>query len=246
MPPIPPMVIPSAFSTVAFVLIVVAVVAMIIRGTHAAGATLDESPPTTRRYTLGTVVGLVVLLAATGAASASGVLEAPGTPPRVMIFLVGCNLVAVVFAFSRAGTRLVDGLPVVALVGFQAFRFPLELVLHRFFTEGMLPVQMTFLGRNFDILSGVLGLVLALWMSRRGVSRTLVWAYNLVGFGLLLNVGAIAVLSSPVPFRVFTNEPAVLLAFHFPYGWIVPACVAPALAGHLLVFRWLFRTREEA
>ena len=50
--------------------------------------------------------------------------------------------------------------------------------------------------------------------------------FNLVGFGLLLNVGAIAVLSSPFPFRVFMNEPAVLLVFNFPYGWILPMCVS--------------------
>ena len=35
----------------------------------------------------------------------------------------------------------------------------------------------------------------------------------------------------------------VLLVFHAPYAWIIPMCVAPALAGHLLLFRWLWRTR---
>ncbi len=193
---------------------------------------------------MGTAVAVVAWLAITGAVSGSGILEAPGVPPRGMFFLLGCNGLALLFALSAGGRRLADGLPIAALVGFHAFRLPLELVLHQWYGEGVLPVQMTYSGRNLDILTGILAVVAGLWLWRRGPSRAVVWAFNLVGFGLLLNVGAIAVLSSPFPFRVFTNEPAVLLIFHFPYGWILPMCVAPALAGHVVVFRWLLRTRS--
>jgi hypothetical protein len=241
-----PMVQPSIFSTVAFVGVVAAVAVMIVLGTHAAGPRLREAPAYTRRWVGGTAAALVVWLAVTAAISASEVLEAPGIPPRALFFMAGCNLVAVIFAFSRAGTRLVVGLPVAALVGFQAFRFPLELVLHRWYVEGVIPLQMTYEGLNYDIVSGILGLFLGLSMWRRSPSRPLVWLFNLVGFALLINVASIAVLSSPVPFRAFMNEPTLLLVFHAPYGWIVPMCVAPALAGHLLVFRWLWRTRPGA
>jgi hypothetical protein len=47
--------------------------------------------------------------------------------------------------------------------------------------------------------------------------------------------------STQLHFRVFMNDPPVLLPFNFPHGWIVPFCMAPALAGHVLVFRWLRR-----
>jgi hypothetical protein len=243
-PVVPPMIEPSAASTVAFVGVVAAVAVMIVLGTRAAGPGLREAPDYTRRWWQGTAAALVVWLAVTAAISASGVLEAPVLPPRALFFMAGTNLAAVIFAFSRAGTRLQAGLPIAALVGFHAFRLPLELVLHRWWVEGVLPVQMTYAGRNFDIVTGILGLSIGLWLWRRGPSRPLVWLFNLVGFALLLTVGSIAVLSSPVPFRVFTNDPPVLLAFHAPYGWIVPMCVAPALAGHLLIFRWLWRTRR--
>ena len=242
-PVIPPMVQPSAASTAAFVGVVAAVVVMLVVGTHAAGPSLREAPDYTRRWTQGTAAALAVWLAVTAAISGSGVLEAPVLPPRALFFMVGTNLAAVIFAFSRAGTRLVAGLPVAALVGFHAFRLPLELVLHRWWAEGVVPVQMTYAGRNLDIVTGILGLVVGLVLWRHGPSRSLVWLFNLVGFALLVNVASIAVLSSPVPFRSFTNDPPVLLVFHAPYGWIVPLCVAPALAGHLLLFRWLWRTR---
>ena len=244
---IPPMVVPSSASTAAFLGVVAVVALMIVGGAHAASRRLGEAPGQVRRWTLGTAAGVIVWMAVTGAISASGVLEAPGLPPRVMIFMFGVNLTMVVLAFSRFGTRLVDGLPVAALVGFQAFRLPLELVLHRWYGQGVLPVQMTYEGQNLDIITGVLGLGVGLWLwrgSSRPSSRFWVWLFNLVGFGLLINVATIAVLSSPVPFRMFHDEPAVLLVFHFPYGWILPMCVAPALVGHLLVFRWLWRTRR--
>lgn len=247
---IPSMVQPSTPSTVAFVGVVAAVGVMLVLATHLAGPRLREAPAYTRRWVAGTAAALVVWLAVTAAVSASGVLEAPGAPPRALLFIVACNLVAVLFAFSRAGTRLVVGLPVAALVGFQAFRLPLELVLHRWYVEGVLPVQMTYAGRNFDIVSGILGVVVGLWLWRRGSSRplarTMVWLFNLVGTGLLITVATLAVLSSPLPVRVFMNEPAVLLVFHAPYGWIVPMCVSAALAGHLLVFRWLWHTRARS
>jgi hypothetical protein len=237
------MVQPSDVSTAAFVAVVAAVVVMIVLGTRAAGPRLRESAEYTRRCTQGTAAALVVWLAVTALVSESGVLEAPVLPPRALFFMAGTNLAAVIFAFSRAGTRLAAGLPIAALVAFHAFRLPLELVLHRWYAEGVIPVQMTYAGRNFDIVTGILALVIGLVLWRRGPSRPLVWLFNLVGFALLVTVATIAVLSSPVPFRAFWNDPPVLLAFHAPYGWIVPMCVAPALAGHLVVFRWLWRTR---
>lgn len=242
-PVVPPMVQPSAASTAAFVGIVAAVVVAMVVGTQAAGPRLREAPSYTARWARGTALGLLAWLGFTAALPASGVLEAPGTPPRVMFFFVISNLAAVIFAFSRAGTRLVEGLPVAALVGFHAFRLPLELVLHQWYAEGVVPVQMTYAGRNLDIVTGILGVVIGLQLWRRGPSRALVGLFNLVGFALLVNVATIAVLSSPVPFRVFTNDPTLLLAYHAPYAWIVPMCVAPALAGHLLLFRWLWRNR---
>lgn len=238
------MVIPSSLSTAAFVAVVCSVAAMAVWGTHRAGRGMGEAPAYTQRWVIGTAIGIAVWMGFTGAVSASGVLESDGVPPRAMVFLMFTNVAMAVFAFSRAGTRLAHGLPVAALVGFQAFRLPLELVLHRWYEQGTLPIQMTYESNNIDIVSGILGLVVGVYLWRRGPVRALVWAFNIIGLGLLINVGTVAVLSSPFPFRVFTNDPAVQLIFHFPYGWIVPMCVGPALAGHLLVFRWLWHTRS--
>ncbi len=106
-----------------------------------------------------------------------------------------------------------------------------------------MPVQMTWEGQNFDILTGIVSLGFGLYAYRREVPGALVWAVNLLGLGLLLNVMRIAMLSTPMPLRTFVNDPPVLLAYHFPYGWIVPFCVSGALFGHLVVVRWSLANR---
>jgi hypothetical protein len=242
------MVEPSAGSTALFVVIVLAIVLSLVAGVALAGHRLGEAPRQTRRWWVGTLFGVTIWLVVTGVASASGVLRAQTLPPPLALFMLSSLIVAVSAAFSRLGSRLIDGLPIAALVGVQAFRLPLELVLHRWHAEGVIPVQMTYQGFNFDILTGISALLVCAWSIFRKTppSRALVVTWNVFGILLLVNVMTIAVLSSPLPFRVFTTGVPVLLAFYFPYGWIIPFCVGGALFGHLVVFRWAFRRQPAA
>ncbi len=244
-----PMVPPSTGSTIAFCLLVIAVVLCLIWGVAHAGRVIDE-PAEVRRCIAGkTLLGAAAWMVVTAFIPASGVLAAPMFPPPLMLFLVGSLAAAVILACSKIGTRLVTGVPIFALVGFQSFRLPLELVLHTWYEQGVIPVQMTYSGHNFDIVSGVLGLVVGGLLWRRGpiddaLTRRIVWAFNLIGSVLLATVATIAVLSAPLPLRMYMNDPPVLLGLHAPYAWIVPFCVGGALFGHILVFRWLLKKRR--
>ena len=62
----------------------------------------------------------------------------------------------------------------------------------------------------------------------------------LVGIVLLINVGRVVVLSSPLPFA-WDVEPSLQLAFHVPFAWIVPICVGGAIFGHAVLTRALLR-----
>ncbi len=64
-------------------------------------------------------------------------------------------------------------------------------------------------------------------------------AWNLLGLALLINIVTIAVLSTPVPFRRFLEDPPNRLPSLFPYVWLPTFLVQVALAGHVLVFRRL-------
>lgn len=172
----------------------------------------------------------------------SGVLrEFDRRPPPFLLLAFGFTLATAALAFSPVGTRLVQGVGIGWLIGFQAFRIPVELWLHRLYQEGVVPVQMTYSGRNFDIISGILGLALGLWAMKRQPPRWAIWVFNIVGLALLVNIVTVAILSAPTPLRQFFNEPANTFVAYWPYVWLPAFLVQAAWFGHLLVFRWLRR-----
>ena len=166
-------------------------------------------------------------------------LDAGAMPPPFVRIIAPGLAIAFAIALSPLGGRLTRNLGYAALIGFHAFRLPLEFVLYAFHTQGRLPVQMTFAGRNFDILTGISAILVA-WLAYRGkAGRRTILLWNLAGFGLLLNIMAVAILSLPGPMRAFTNEPVNELVLHFPYVWLPAVLVVAAFAGHLLLFRKL-------
>jgi hypothetical protein len=152
-----------------------------------------------------------------------------------VVFPILANLGAVALALSPIGREL-RTLPERWLIGFQAFRLPLELVLHAWVLAGSIPPQMTWTGRNWDIATGILAVLLV--VRKTPAPRALVWVFEVVGLGLLGNVAFVAVRSIPGPLKDFEGDP-LLLPFNLPYAWIVPVCVAGALLGHLILLRRL-------
>lgn len=160
-------------------------------------------------------------------------------PPPMFLLLTAMLLLSLGLVFSPIGSQLARGCTLAGLVGLQAFRFPLELAMHQAAECGLMPVQMSFEGRNWDILTGVFALVLGLCLAKGEVAKSVLWLWNIVGLGLLVNVVAVAILSMPLPFRVFFNEPANIWVCSAPYVWLPTIMVSAALIGHLLLFRRL-------
>ncbi len=179
-------------------------------------------------------LALAVWLGAQAALIASDRMS--GLPLNGLPFFFGSIvLICVGTGLSPVGGRIAANVPLAALVAFQAFRLPLELVLHSWAAQGTIPGTMTWTGFNWDIVSGITALVCApLAMRHRAAAR----AANIIGFALLLNVMRVAVLSSPVPFG-WGQQPPLLLAFHLPYAFIGPVCVGGALFGHVVLTRAL-------
>jgi hypothetical protein len=211
-----------------------------------AGVRSDEARSSVRAGTLRTGLGTMAWLGLTGALAGSGVLaKFDSFPPPVMPLLLGSFGLIFVLAFSRFGERLALHLPLSLLVGYQGFRVAVEIMLHRASEEGVIGVQMTWSGLNFDVVTGITGLGLGLWLWRRErvggdqpQPRALVWIWNLLGLGLLLTIVSIAVMSLPGPLRQFGGPPNVWVA-SLPFVWLPTIMVTAALLGHLLVFRRL-------
>jgi hypothetical protein len=196
-----------------------------------------------RRWAVRASVITVIWLGVSALVAATGVLrEFNRLPPPFMLFVLTFTLATAAIAFSPLGTRLINGVSIAWLIGFQMFRFPLELWLHHIYQEGVIPVQMTYAGRNFDIITGLLALAFVVWARKQQPPRWAVRAFNLIGLALLINIVTIAVLSAPVPFRRFYNEPANTFVAYAPFVWLPAFLVQAAWFGHLLVFRWLWRS----
>lgn len=192
-----------------------------------------------------TALGAVLWITITGALGASGLLEHwDRMPPPMLIVLVVAIVLTCVLALGSFGNTLAQGLPLWALVGYQGFRVAVELMLHRAYEQGVIGVQMTWSGRNFDVVSGVSALLLGFCLWRRGESRpvpsAIVWLWNLLGIGLLANIVVVAVLSMPTPLRAF-DGPANNFVATFPYVWLPTVMVTAALFGHVLVARRLVK-----
>lgn len=225
---------PGPVSTGVFVTIVLAVAVLFLWGVSRSAAPARR----TRDLSLATLgVALYMGLPAAGMLSGFFTLEILPVPTLMVFFLLS-NVTAAAVAFSPLGRRFAVALPAAWLIAPQALRLPLELVLHTWHEAGTLPVQMTFEGHNFDIVSGILGLTVGLWALRGRPPRGVLIAANAVGLLLLFAVMTIALLSSPVPFQAYPDPPLVI-AFFFPYGWILPMCVSAALFGHIVAFRAL-------
>jgi hypothetical protein len=233
---------PSAIAVIGFVFVVLVVAVLWIRaviGTR-------SRPPGSLSPRVGQALGvLVVTLVIPAVLTQAGLLrryDQLPAPALVMIALI--TVFTMVIAFSPLGTRLARESPLAGLVGFQFFRVGVELMLHRLHVDRVIPEQMTYSGLNFDIVSGIGAAFVALFLYSGRRSRRLVYGWNVLGFALLANIVTIAVLSTPVPFRKFMQDPPNLLPSTFPFVWLPTFLVQAALFGHVLVFRALAMRRR--
>jgi hypothetical protein len=142
--------------------------------------------------------------------------------------------------FSRALAEILTQIPTHQIVLMQNFRVFVEVLLWLLFIVNMLPEQMTFEGRNFDILAGLTAPFVSWMLYRNKISRTVVIIWNFVCLGLLLNIVTIAVLSTPSPWRVFFEEPSNTVVTLFPISFLPGFLVPLALTLHLFSLKQMF------
>lgn len=187
--------------------------------------------------------GLLALwLAGTGAVAAAGLLTpSPDKPPPNLVVATIGMVALCALALTGPGRRMILNIPAKWIVGMQAFRIPVEVCLWMGAAAGVSPVLMSWHGRNFDVISGLLGLALGITMALRTVPRPVIAAFHVIGLGLVLNVVIHAVLATPGPMRqIHGAENAPLFVTTFPYVWLPAVLVPLAIAGHVLGLRqWM-------
>jgi hypothetical protein len=196
---------------------------------------------TRKRFLKRSIVTVVLWIVLIGVLSGLGFFRVTDSlPPRPVLILLFSIASAILISRSRAFSEILSVTPLSWPIYIQSFRVFVELILWQGYCSGLLPVQMTFEGNNFDILSGLLALP-AGWIIDRNPSlaRGIGISYNVVGMLLLINILAIAVLSMPTSLRYFENEPANVIVGEFPFIYIPAVFVVLAIFMHVFSLRQL-------
>lgn len=187
------------------------------------------------------MLGASAWLVLTGMLAARGVYARwDAVPPPAFGLMVPTVLLPIALGMSRIGRNVAKLTPLALLVGFHAFRLPLELVMHEAAADGTMPNQMTYTGLNFDIVTGGSALVVALLAANDLAPRWLIVSWNALGSILLIAIMVIAIASLPL-FRAFGDEPAQLNTWvaYFPFVWLPAGLVAAGIFGHIVLWRRL-------
>ncbi len=199
------------------------------------------------RTQLVTVAGLLMLwLLLVSGLALSGFFQATDARPPRLLFLVGPPLLLLVILAGRKRSQaFFQTLSLQRLTLIHLVRIPVELVLLWLFFGKLVPVEMTFEGRNFDILAGLSApLVTWLGFARGRINYRLLLVWNLLCVGLLLNIVATAILSAPLPFQRFGFDQPNVAMGQFPFvllpGFIVPV----VLWSHVVSIQQLLALRQ--
>jgi len=234
----------SNWIVIQFVSVVFLAAGLAVLATRFAGHADNEPSSTTRRWTMGAIVVLVLWLGISFVVAQQGMLtDFSHTPSPFMKLLFASTLGTVILsAASPWGKRLAKGIPYQVLFGFQGFRILVEALLMILHKAGIVPVQMTFEGRNWDMITGILALAVLVLFKENQISKGMYALLNLIGLGLVLNVVIVGFLSLPTPFQVFMGDNTWIT--HAPFVWLPTFLVQVAISGHILSFRKLLMERE--
>ena len=159
-------------------------------------------------------------------------------PPRLSFALLVPLPLVLLFMRSKAGKQLLNDIKPQWLIYLQSFRILVEIALWLLVRNGLLPEQMSFEGRNFDILTGLLAFPVGYYcFVKKSWSPVAALLYNIAGLVLLLNIVAITTLSMPTPLRFFHNQPDSSLLTKFPFIYLPGLLVPLAYTLHIFSLR---------
>jgi len=186
---------------------------------------------------------LTALLASGGVAWAGWLQQMDRVPPPMALMIALVFVTAFGLGLSPFGRASAAGIPLVSLVAFQSFRLPLELVMHRASTLGIMPVELSYSGYNFDILTGA-G-TLAVWLAMAAgvrVPLAVLWLWNVWGCWCLAVIACIAIATSPMVRLFGEGSHLNTWVLFVPYVWLPVILVTAAMFGHIVLTAKLLRT----
>lgn len=167
-------------------------------------------------------------------------------PPRVVLIIIIPLLFFIFFiAPSKKVNKHLESSPTHVLIFLQAFRIPVEILLWVLYKADALPIQMTYDGLNYDIVTGILAIPVGYYLFKKSAAHKFVGIiFNIIGLLLLVNIVSIAILSMPSPIRYFMNEPANVAVTWFPIVFLPAYLVPMAYYMHILSLKQLLLRKK--
>jgi len=168
-------------------------------------------------------------------------LEPNQFPPPLAFLVVPPFLVLLVAVFAGFNIKNLRSYKAGWLTFLHLVRIPVELVLFWLYKEGMVPKDMTFEGRNFDIFMGLTAPIVAyLGYVRPVLPIWFIITWNLVGLGFLINIIGLGILSAPGPFHIINLDQPNVAVLNFPFAWLPSFIVPSVMFAHLASIRKIF------
>lgn len=231
-----------------FIALVFGIAFIIIISVQVSSTRLNLPFAQKRNNLLITIAVLLIWLMYTLIMGNSGILtDYTSMPPRILLVTFPALVTLVGLMFSKKLMQLVDVMDNFWFIYPQVFRILMEFILWLLYRYNAIPVQMTFEGKNIDILVGLTAPIIAYYcFNKKSWSPKVAIAWNIAGIIILINIVLIAVLSAPYPFRQFHNEPANTIVFYFPFVWLPSVVVPYAFLLHFLSLKKLLRGQTES
>ena len=218
------------YVSIVFILTTFAAVAFLLRSLKVAG--LQRLPSKILLFLLPLWIIFQAVLAIGGFYQ-----DESSVPPRLFLFGVLPALLLIISYFLFFRSSFIERLPLRLLTLVHVVRIPVELVLLWLFFGGLVPQIMTFEGRNFDILSGILAAIVYFVVFRGDVTnRWMLIGFNVLGLVFLANIVSIAILTLPSPMQQMAFDQPNRAVLFFPYIWLPTLVVPIVLFSHLAAF----------
>jgi hypothetical protein len=151
-------------------------------------------------------------------------------PPKIFLLGILPTLLFLILIFTlKKGLAFILSLNLTYLTLIQVIRVPIEITLFRLYIETNVPEIMTFEGRNFDIISGIIAPFITYLVVKNPLkNKYIILIYNIIALGLLINIVALAILSAPTSFQKHGfNQPNIAI-LNFPFS-LLPTVIVPII-----------------
>lgn len=168
-------------------------------------------------------------------------------PPNIFITGIAPAFITILVAVMMRNRRAwALSLDLESLTWFHVIRVPVEFALYLLCTYKMVAPEMTFEGRNFDIISGLTAPVVAWLVFKKNIGgKPLLIIWNFICIGLLFNIVITSVLAAPLPIQKLSFDQPNVAVFFFPFVWLPTVIVPLVLYAHIVSLIKLFSAKQE-